>query len=84
MQQLKGFKPIDLQQAGPPGARIAARRCLVSRPGHPDYVQEQLIRACDDLVGNPGVRQLVGDELDVRVSREPGSGALLFFVMPRP
>lgn len=74
------LKPIKLSE-GTPGERIAARRRMTSRPGHDDYLREELTRCCDFLANNPAVRDALGPDLDVGVGFDGQRMAFVFTVM---
>lgn len=64
-----------------PGQRMAARGSTASRPGHPDYIDEELRALCGSLASNPGVQSLLGTgDLVVTVARDRKCKTLMFVV----
>lgn len=75
------LKAINLRKDVPAGERIAARRLLTPRPGHQDYLEEELIACCDKLANNPAIRDMLGGDLDVGVGFDAKRMAFVFTVM---
>ena len=53
---------------------------MVARPGKPDFLQEQLLQLRDVLASNPGIKGMLGENLEVDVSFESDVMAFVFTV----
>lgn len=80
---MSDFQPFPVSTLAP-GAAVGQRRHMAVRPGDPDFLEMQLRALCDHIVRDPGVVQLLGRDLDVRVQIGDHGRQLRFDLVKKP